>query len=224
MARTVEPLLPVTPATATPAVRLSELLARLLEDDGQPVTFQRLVDRAHGRGGYLLIVLLCLPFTTPVPLPGVSMVAGCVIAWIAWIGADGGGERLPRWLGHRVIPIAGFRTTLQFSHRWLGWIERCVHPRGGKWIATPSSRRWHAALLIFLAILLLLPLPIPFTNALPGYSLMLVSVCLMERDARLIFLAYALSLAATLYVLTTTAILLGLVSGAWSWISHPGKP
>jgi hypothetical protein len=214
----------VSSAAATPAVRLSELLAAMLEDDGQPITFQRLVDRAQGRGGYLLIVLLCLPFTTPVPLPGVSMVAGCVIAWIAWIGAHDGQEPLPRWLGNRVIPLTGFRSTLGFSQRWLGWIERCVHPRGGTWIAGRSSRRWHAALLIFLAVLLLLPLPVPFTNALPGYSLMLVSVCLLERDARLIFLAYAPSLAATLYVLTTTAILLGLVSGAWSWLAHRGSP
>lgn len=210
------------------AVRLSTLLDDVIRGGEQEVSLQEVVDRTGGRGGYLLLVFLCLPFTTPIPLPGVSTVLGFMIAWIALGGLtrNPGGQRLPAWLGRRRIPVEGQRRVLQFSRKFVGWIERMAKPRGGGWMLGALGRRAHALLLAGLAALLMLPLPVPFTNSIPGYAIIFVSVSLMERDGRLIFVGYALSLAAVVYIGAALLGGLGALGSMWNWIlpNAPATP
>jgi hypothetical protein len=81
------------------------------------------------------------------------------------------------------------------------------------------SRRLHALLMVWLAALLMLPLPVPFTNSLPGYSIIVVSACLMERDGRVIFVGYLVSLAASVYVVAALVGGMALIEAAWRWIT-----
>lgn len=201
-------------------VPLSTLLEQLVDGADGLLSLQGLVDRTGDRGGYLLLIFLCLPFTTPVPLPGVSTVIGVVIAWIALTGLGRSHLLLPGWLGRRTLSAQRQRQVLSASRPFVRWIEKVVRPRRGGWLVGRFSRRAHALLLSFLASLLLLPLPVPFTNSLPSYAIILLSACLMERDGRLVFSAYLLSLVATLYV---GAALIGgaaLIQSAWDWISR----
>ncbi len=184
----------------TAAEPLSVLLGRILEGAGGPVSLSALMERTGGRGRFVLIILLCLPFTTPVPLPGVSSVIGVAIAWLVLLGAGSRPARLPGWLGRRTLSTESLKGILAVSRRLVEWLERVVHPRRSEWLTTRWSRWMHAGLMVLLAILLTLPLPIPFTNAAPAYALILLSLCLMERDGRLIFVAYAVSIAAVVYV------------------------
>jgi hypothetical protein len=87
----------------TAAEPLSVLLGRILEGAGGPVSLSALMERTGGRGRFVLIILLCLPFTTPVPLPGVSSVIGIAIAWLVLLGAGRRPARLPVWLGRRTL-------------------------------------------------------------------------------------------------------------------------
>ncbi len=184
-----------------PAVEpLSVLLGRVLEGAGGPVSLSVLMERTGGRGRFALIILLCLPFTTPVPLPGVSSVIGIAIAWLVLLGSGRRPTRLPGWLGRRTLSTESLKGILAVSCRLVEWLERVVHPRHSEWLTTRWSRWMHAVLMVLLAGLLTLPLPIPFTNAAPAYALILLSLCLMERDGRLIFLAYGVSLVAVAYV------------------------
>lgn len=202
--------------------RLSELLSQLMQGTDGELSLQHVVDRTGGRGSYLLLVFLCLPFTTPIPLPGVSTVFGIVIGWIALAGSGSRGLRLPGWLGRTRISVARQQLVLRASRRLVGWIEKVVRPRRSRWLGSAVSRRVHGLLLAFLASLLLLPLPVPFTNSLPGYGIILTSTCLMERDGRMIFVAYLVSLLATAYVL---AALIGgaeLIHLVWGWLTGQG--
>jgi hypothetical protein len=198
---------------------LSALLGRVLEGVDGGLTLQAVADRTGGRGGYLLLILLCLPFTTPVPLPGVSSIFGAVILWVAFASGGQGGLRLPRWLGQKVVGSDRLRGVLRASARLLGWIEKVVKPRGHDWLGTGMSRRLHALLMVWLAALLMLPLPVPFTNSLPGYSIIVVSACLMERDGRVIFVGYLVSLAASVYVVAALVGGMALIEAAWRWIT-----
>jgi hypothetical protein len=165
------------------------------------------------------LILLCLPFTTPVPLPGVSSIFGAVILWVAFASGGQGGLRLPLWLGQKVVGSDRLRGVLRASARLLGWIEKVVKPRGHDWLGTGMSRRLHALLMVWLAALLMLPLPVPFTNSLPGYSIIVVSACLMERDGRVIFVGYLVSLAASVYVVAALVGGMALIEAAWRWIT-----
>jgi hypothetical protein len=197
---------------------LSALLGRVLEGVDGGLTLQEVADRTGGRGGYLLLILLCLPFTTPVPLPGISSVIGAVILWVALTSGGEGGLRLPRWLGGKVVGSDRLRGVLRASGRLLGWIEKAVKPRGNGWLVTRTSRRLHALLMVWLAVLLMLPLPVPFTNSLPGYSIILLSACLMERDGRVIFVGYLVSLVASIYVVAALVGGMALIEAGWRWV------
>lgn len=199
-------------------VHLSTLLTDLVDEADGQLSLQDIVDRTGDRGGFLLLIFLCLPFTTPVPLPGVSTVIGIVIAWIALTCLGTSTPRLPAWLGRRTVSAERQKQVLLVSRPFVCWIEKAVRPRGGAWLTGMVGRRVHALLLTLLALLLLLPLPVPFTNSLPAYAIILLSACLMERDARLIFVGYALSLVASMYV---GAALIGgaaLIQAAWAWL------
>lgn len=205
-------------------VPLSTLLEQLVDGADGLLSLQGLVDRTGDRGGYLLLIFLCLPFTTPVPLPGVSTVIGVVIAWIALTGLGRSNLRLPAWLGRRTVSAQRQRQVLSASRPFVRWIEKVVRPRRGGWLVGTFSRRAHALLLTVLASLLLLPIPVPFTNSLPAYAIILLSACLMERDGCLVFPAYLLSLIAALYV---GAALIGgaaLLQAAWDWLSSGPAP
>ncbi|MDB6152567.1 MAG: Exopolysaccharide synthesis ExoD [Chthoniobacteraceae bacterium] len=74
---------PVAPLRLQPSRRLSMeidgLLARLGD---QPVTLREMIAVIKERAYTLLLILLSLPFCLPVPLPGLSMVHGLIIALI----------------------------------------------------------------------------------------------------------------------------------------------
>src|SRR5450759_789945 len=59
---------------------LSQSLAEILrEDSAAGLTLNRLLERTQGRGLFLVIILLCLPFIVPVSLPGLSTLMGSII-------------------------------------------------------------------------------------------------------------------------------------------------
>ena len=66
--------------------RLSEKLAQLLEANSSPdgISLNHLLERTDGRGFYLVVILLALPFIIPMAIPGVSTVL--VSSWM-WLTA-----------------------------------------------------------------------------------------------------------------------------------------
>src|SRR5215210_7264423 len=80
--------------------KLSEEIGALLEGlTERSVTLREVLDVTHGRAYTLLLILLALPFCTPIPLPGFSTPFGLLIALI--------GARLALlqepWLPERVL-------------------------------------------------------------------------------------------------------------------------
>ena len=91
------------PEAPPPPRRLSEELELILREfDVEEVTLREVMTVLHGRGFILLMLLLSLPFCTPIPLPGLSTPLGCVILLIAVRLALGQKPWLPaRFLGAR---------------------------------------------------------------------------------------------------------------------------
>jgi hypothetical protein len=48
----------------------------------RPVRLSAILEATHGRGFNLLLVLISLPFLTPIPVPGLSTLFGLVVAVI----------------------------------------------------------------------------------------------------------------------------------------------
>jgi len=166
------------------------------------MTLNELMQRTHGRGIFLVIILLSLPFIAPIGLAGLSNVLGCVIMLLALRLALGLPPRLPRFMGDRPLPTQRLEKIARGSVKFLQVIEKWVRPRQTEWMTWTSARRGNALLLAFMAFLLALPIPplILFSNTLPSYAIILLAASMMEEDGVLIWFGYAMSLATVIYL------------------------
>jgi len=200
---------------------LENLLAAGTTDDA--LTLNQLLRQTSGRGAYLLIFLLCIPFMQPVPLPGVSTVFGAAIIYLAvklGIRMSGG---LPAFLGDRPLPRGFRKILLNGSIRLLRLLEKRARRRGDKWLRWNSARLFNCALMIFMSLLLSLPLPIAFTNQPPAFSIALISLAVMEEDGVLIWYGWICALLTTVYFVLLAffgekllSLLIALLKRAWA--------
>ena len=180
------------------------------------LTMGDLVDRLEGRVYTLLLVLLALPFCQPIMLPGLSTPFGMVIALLGLRFA----LRQHPWLPQRLLKthLSGkyLPRILHGSARVLGGIERLLHPRLSFLFEFPLTQ-FLAGMAVFLCgLMLLLPLPIPFSNMLPALTVVLVASSFSERDGATLGAGLILFLISLGFI---AAILLGGTE-AISWICN----
>ncbi|GDY21567.1 protein exod [Verrucomicrobiota bacterium] len=192
---------------------LSERLREILGGPagGADLTINQLLARTEGRGVYLVIIVLGVPFISPIPLIGLSSILGPVIAFLAVRLALGRSAWVPRSVGERALP-RGLRQFIGGGGvKALRWIERFVRPRRSAWMNWPATRIAHCSLIALMALLLALPLPIPFTNSLPTLTVIVMAASMMEADGVTVFVGYALALATLAYfALSAEAIVIAL--------------
>jgi hypothetical protein len=175
---------------------LTSLQARFAE---QPVTLQEVIGVLRGRAYLLLLILLALPFCTPIPLPGFSTPFGLVIALISLRLALGQRPWLPRKLLHKQLPAGFFARIFTAAARIIRFFEMLLRPRMTMLADIGLMRQTHALVMLIAALVLLLPLPIPFTNTIPAWVILLIAGGLMERDGAFIAVGYAVFAAGVLY-------------------------
>lgn len=190
---------------------LSQELRRLVEQAAPdaPLTLNVLLASTGGRGLFLVVILLSLPFITPIPLPGVSTVLGLVIGVLAVRLALGLPPRLPNLLGERSLEGPFIRKVVSASVKMLSIIEKLAKPRRSTWLAWPAVRFANALLVALMAFLLMLPFPPfpPFTNSMPAYSIILLAASMMEEDGVLIWVGYTVSVGTAVYIMLILSVL-----------------
>ncbi len=203
---------------------LSQSLAALLAEAGaERLTLNRLLLRTQGRGLYLVIIILCLPFVVPFSIPGLSPLMGTIITLLTLRLAFGKEPRLPAFLGERPLPAGFQQRVLRGGVTFLRQVERVVRPRRTTWLSWPAVRVANCICVIVLALLLALPLPAPpffLTNSIPSYGIILLAAAMMEEDGVLIWFGYA--------ALVFNLVFFGLIGGAvwqlilkgWHLLSH----
>lgn len=178
---------------------LSDALAALLEQSkqGAPLTLNLILERTAGRGIHLVIIVLTLPFLLPTPFFGLSSILGTVIGILAVRLGLGLPPRLPKRFADRPLPARFEEMIVVKSVKLLRRLERWVKPRKDKWLDRPPVRLLNGGLMAALSLLLALPLPpvIPFTNTVPAYGIILISLSVMEEDGVLIWFGYLAVLA-----------------------------
>ena len=147
----------------------------------------------------LLLILLSLPFITPIPLPGLSTPFGLAVGLIALRLMLGQKPWLPEKVLSRPIPPGFFGKVFKFAAGVIRFLEKLLRPRLTFLTDTVILYRTHAALMLVAALALLLPLPIPFTNTFPAWTIILVAAGLLERDGLFILGGYIAFAAGVLY-------------------------
>lgn len=184
-----------------PAKKLSEELADLRREVAEhPVTLRAVLLTLRGRAYMLLLILLTLPFLLPLPLPGLSTPFGLAIILIAMRLALGQRPWLPKRIQRLEIPGGFFPRVIDGAARIIRGLESFLHPRWLVMTESPVVRQLHAIVLVASAIVLFLPLPIPFSNNLPAWSVLLIAGGMLERDGFFIFLGYLMFALAVVYI------------------------
>lgn len=155
-----------------------------------PATLLEVVAALEGRAYTLLMIVFALPFSTPVSLPGSSTPLGIIIAVIAIQLAFGRLPWLPRRLLEWRLPAGFFTKLIPVTARVVRSLERVLHPRWPHWTNTPSARGVHLFTIVAAALLLALPILIPFTNMFPGWAILLLACGLLERDGAFLLAGY----------------------------------
>jgi len=198
MSKVVPAMPEPVPGTRAPPLPFSDELRVLSRQfAGRPVRLSELLAATQGRGFDLLLLLLGVPFLTPVPLPGLSSLFGIVVLFIGARQTIGRRPWLPEKILHRQLPAPFIARLLAAAGRLVRWLEFLLRPRMD-FLHQPGVYRRIAGTLIMLSgLLLLLPIPIPQTNTLPALTVVLLAAGAMERDG-LFFLAGCAAFVVTL--------------------------
>jgi hypothetical protein len=176
---------------------------------GAGVPLKTLLD-AHGNAA-LATVMIVLAVPAMIPIPGVPV--GMVMSFGLFAVALAmlfGAEKVP--LPRRLAAVTFSRNVARhILHRlaWLyAWTARHARPRLA-WLAGPTARRWLGVFVAAMAVLIFLP--IPLGNIVPGAALVMLSLALIFADGLAVLISLALGGVAFGY-------LAALGTGAfWAW-------
>lgn len=172
-------------------LQLKTVLSHLLvEANHQPMTYRTICQILAGKGYPALLIILSLPFCTPITIPGLSTSFGLVIAFIGLRLAFGYHVWWPDWLMDKTMSYSTLEKVVQKTITFINWIQKILYPRLEFLAINPILNRIHGLLIFFLALVLALPLPLPFSNMLPALPILLISLGLLEDDGVFVLLGY----------------------------------
>lgn len=154
----------------------------------ESVTLRSVVSRTKGRECYLVLLLLSVPFITPIPLPGFSIPFGIAAALL-------GGQMVfvaQPWLPRRLLDFKmrpeDVKMVFGTTSKVARVLEHLLRARMCWLTEGDRFRRVAGGLIAISGLCLVLPLPLPFSNSLPALTILLVSAAALEQDG-LCFLA-----------------------------------
>ncbi|MBL9169210.1 MAG: exopolysaccharide biosynthesis protein [Verrucomicrobiales bacterium] len=168
---------------------LSSQLGRLAAQfSGRQVQLGEVIDVLQLRGYNAMLILLAFPFITPIPLPGFSTVFGLIIASLGLRMLLAQRPWIPRRLMTRELPSKILPKLLLAASRGFGRLEKLLRPRLLYPDYPVAFKSASGAIVLACGLLLLLPLPVPFSNAFPALTIILIAAAGLEHDG-LVFLA-----------------------------------
>lgn len=206
-----------------PPHRLSSDLRELLsETAGRSMTIGELEEILKGRGFGMFLLLMALPFTFPIPVPGLSVPFGIVIMLVGLRIALGRKPSLPGFILARRVPQVVIEKTVSFGLKLVTKLEKLVKPR------MHFLQRWPGMInVIGLGIasgglLLSLPLPplIPFSNTIPALAVLFLTAGLIERDGLLVLIGHVVNVAAWIYFIFMFTVAGHGIQKLWEHFGH----
>ena len=162
--------------------RLDLLAAEATETS---VTLDWVLGQLHERAFGLFLLILALPCCIPF-LYGIPQVVALPLMFVSvQILAGRGAPWLPARLGARTVSSASLVSLEARAGPWLRRIEAISRPRLRALTRAPADRVVGLALVIFSASILV---PLPGTNTVPGFAVVVVAMGLLQRDGVLVIL------------------------------------
>ena len=187
---------------------LSELLLDIAGDTSRDrISVADLLAALQDRALAALLLIFAFPNAIPVP-PGTSAILGAPLVFLSAQLALGLRPWLPGFIGRRSIARESFAALVSRAAPWLAKAERLLQPRLTGF-TRPPFERLVGVICLFLAIVLVLP--VPLGNMLPAFSICLFSLGILEGDGAWVLAGLACSIVATTLV---AGVLFAFAKGA----------
>ena len=196
-------------AHAMNEIAISDRLDGLAENaQGDAVSLNWILDQLHERAFGLFLLVLALPCCIPF-LYGIPQIVALPLMFVsAQILMGRQTPWLPDRLATRRISVDGLRNLARRAGPWLRRIEAISRPRQPQLTRAPLDRVVGLALVIFSASILV---PLPGTNTVPGFAVVLVSMGLLQRDGILVIFGMVLGTAWIASLIFAGATLVSLI-------------
>ena len=167
--------------------------------DGQ-VTLRELLHDIGDHGPLILCAVLTLPFLLPVSIPGVSTVFGLAIIFLSAGIVANRKPWLPERIMDRPLNAEKLKGVLNRSLSIVDRVENVVRERALALTASNFANRVNGLTILASAALLMFPLGlVPFSNTLPAFAILFLSVGMAQRDGIVVVAGYAMLAATVIY-------------------------
>ena len=201
----------------SPDISTRALLHAIAEGDpASELTLGGLLDQFKTRAYGVFLLMSVLPAFVPLPV-GAGAISGPLVSLIGLqLLAQMEHPWVPRFLSRRPLSRPGMVKFRDRTARVLRWVEKVSRPRTEAIIDHPAARTFTGLMLVLLGLLLALPLP--GTNYPFGLILLAYAIALIERDGRLMLVAWAMGLGQLAVVGVLSGQIAGLLADFFSWV------
>ncbi len=175
------------------------------------MTLRALLHSLGERGLLMACMIFAIPSLLPIPIPGMSVPQGVVIALIGLGVLLNRSPFLPDRLLEYRLAQHSLAAILGKGVKLFARIEKLSYPRLSAMTEGHTMRVLNGILLVAGALLLGAPLPIPFSNVIPAYGILFLAFGTMQRDGWLVLAGY-------LALVLTVAYMGGVFFFGMSWI------
>lgn len=168
-----------------------EALERVnVEANSRSLTLQEIFSLLGEKGHLILILFFSVPFMQPMPLVGLSTPLGILIVIVGYYFLIEKPPWLPKRFAQLVVPQEILKKTIQMILKIWKFLEKVLTPRWPRLHDSHFFRVVNFGLMAISALLLALPIPVPFTNTVPTVSIVLNVIGQLEEDGVVIFLSF----------------------------------
>lgn len=188
------------------APSLSEIIAALPRRLPARATVGDVIAALEDRALGVLLAAVSVPAVVPTPGVPAGLVFGTILAMVAAQATVGAPRTiLPAWLTRRQLSPRALGALARWGPPLVRRVERLTKPRLTT-LTSPAAARWLGPILLVLG--LLIALPIPFGNTLPGLGALLIGIGTARRDGLVVCGGLAVGAAGGL-------VSMGLAYGGW---------
>ena len=144
-----------------------------LSQKGKDITIADILGTLKGRGIALLMAVFSVPAAMPVPAPILATILGIPLVLLTlqlFLG------KKSAWLPERIKTKQVPSDILESASKWLKRLEFFLHPRLGFLV----NRFMISIFCLIFAIVMMFP--VPLTNTVPAFAILLIALGLFERD------------------------------------------
>ncbi len=196
--------------------KFSDVLDALGDGDDPRLTLREMVEAFGERGFGAVILMLALMALIPWPPGGKAIFSVPIILISAELALQSDRVWLPRWLMKASVSRATYRTASQRILKRLRQVERLTRPRLPA-LTGEVADVIVGALCILLA--LMMALPVPFGDALPGIALVLLALGIIQRDGVFIVLGLIGAVLCAVYLALVWTTVVAIFQASASWIT-----